>query len=336
MQVFGQQQYAVRVELDPTALAARGIGLDQVTSAVGSSNSIAPVGTLQGPHQTIAIETNTPMANADQFKKVIVASPGGKPVRLGDLGRVVDAVANTTTYSTYDGQRSLVLAVFRQPGANTVDVVNKVKAALPQFQENLGASGSLRVLLDRSSSIVQAVSDVQFTFLLTVGLVMLVIFVFLRRVSATLIPTLAVPISIIATCAALYLFGFSIDNISLLGLTLSVGLVVDDAIVMLENIVRHIEEGMRPFEAALKGSSEVGFTIVSITISLIAVFIPVLLMGGVVGRLFNEFAIAVTMTILVSAFVALTLTPVMGARFFSEDQRAPRAICSSFRARLLT
>ena len=321
VQVFGQAQYAVRAELNPTALAARGIGLDQVTSAVAASNSIAPVGTLNGPHQTIAIETNSPMANADQFKQVVVAAPGGKQVRLGDLGRVLDSVANTLNYSRYDGQRSLVLGIFRQPGANTVDVVNKLKAALPQFRDSLGASGNIWVLLDRSTSIVQAVSDVQLTFLLTVGLVMLVIFVFLRRVSATLIPTLAVPISIIATCAALYLFGFSIDNISLLGLTLSVGLVVDDAIVMLENIVRHIEEGMRPFEAALKGSSEVGFTIVSITVSLIAVFIPVLLMGGVVGRLFNEFAIAVTFAIVASAVVSLTLTPMLCSRLPAGGKR---------------
>ena len=314
VQVFGQAAYAVRAELDPAALAARGIGIDQVTSAVAAANSIAPVGTLNGPDQTIAIETNNLLANADQFKKVVVAAPGGKPVRLGDLGRVVDSVANTLTYSTFDGQHSLVLGVFRQPGANTVDVVNQVRAALPKFKDSLGGSGSIHVFVDRAVPVILAVNDVQFTFLLTVGLVMLVIFVFLRRLTATLIPTLAVPISIIATCAALYVFGFSIDNISLLGLTLSVGLVVDDAIVMLENIVRHIEEGMRPFEAALKGSREVGFTIVSITISLIAVFIPVLLMGGVVGRLFNEFAIAVTFSIVASSVVSLTLTPMLCGR----------------------
>jgi HAE1 family hydrophobic/amphiphilic exporter-1 len=314
VQVFGAKKYAVRAEVDPSALTALGIGIDQVTDAIASGNSIAPVGTIAGPHQNLPIQANTQQTSAKEFSQIIIAAPNGKTVRLGDVARVVDSVANTQTASTYNGKPALVLAVFRQPDANTVEVVNRVKAMLPKFTDDLGPSGSLKVLNDRSTSIINAVSDVQFTLILTVGLVALVIFIFLRRLSATVIPTLAVPISLIATLAAMYALGFSIDNVSLLGLTLSVGLVVDDAIVMLENVVRHIEEGMRPFEAALRGSAEVGFTIVSITISLVAVFIPILLMGGVVGRIFNEFAMVVTISIIASSLVSLTLTPMLAAR----------------------
>ena len=314
VQVFGAKKFAVRAEVDPTALAGLGIGIDQVTSAVAGANSIAPVGTLSGPTQNLAIQANTQMTNASEFRQIIITSPNGKPVRLGDVARVVDSVANTQTTSSYDGTVALVLAAFRQPDANTVDVVNRIKAMLPTFTDDLGPSGNLSVLNDRSTSITQAVRDVELTLVLTVGLVALVIFLFLRRVPATIIPTLAVPISLIATFAVMYVLGFSIDNISLLGLTLAVGLVVDDAIVMLENIVRHIEEGAAPFEAALAGSREVGFTIVSITISLVAVFLPVLLMGGVVGRIFNEFALVVTISIIASALVSLTLTPMLCAR----------------------
>jgi HAE1 family hydrophobic/amphiphilic exporter-1 len=266
VQVFGAQQYAVRAEVNPTALSGLGIGIDTVTSAVASANSIAPVGTLAGPSQSIALETNTLLTNAKDFKQIIIASPNGKPVRLGDVADVIDSVANTQTTSSYDGEKSLILGVYRQPDANTVQTVDRVKAELPNFLQNLGPSGRLSVMIDRSQSIVQAVDDVEMTLFLTVALVAMVIFLFLRRVSATLIPTAAVPISIIATFAVMYVLGYSIDNISLLGLTLAVGLVVDDAIVMLENIVRHIEQGVRPMEAALKGSREVGFTIVSITI----------------------------------------------------------------------
>jgi len=314
VQVFGAKKFAVRAEVNPTAISGLGIGIDTITNAVASANSIAPVGTLAGPSQNLAIQTNTQMTTAKQFGQIILASPNGKPVRLDDVSRVIDSVANTQTTSSYDGSVSLVLAVFRQPDANTVDVVKRVKTMLPSFVDDLGPSGSLNVLNDRSQSIVQAVSDVELTLLLTIGLVALVIFLFLRRVSATIIPTLAVPISLIATFAVMYVLGYSIDNISLLGLTLAVGLVVDDAIVMLENIVRHIEEGVPPFEAALKGSREVGFTIVSITISLVAVFLPVLLMGGVVGRIFNEFAMVVTISIVASSLVSLTLTPMLCAR----------------------
>jgi HAE1 family hydrophobic/amphiphilic exporter-1 len=342
VQVFGAKKFAVRAEVDPAALNALGIGIDQVTDAVGNANSIAPVGTLLGPRQTLPLQTNTTFTSADEFRQIIIASPNGKPVRLGDVARVVDSVANTQTASQYDGKPALVLAVFRQPDANTVNVVDEVKAMLPKFTADLGPTANLNVLNDRSASIVAAIKDVEQTLAITIGLVALVIFLFLRRLSATIIPTLAVPISLISTFGAMYWLGYSIDNISLLGLTLAVGLVVDDAIVMLENIVRHIEEGMRPFDAALAGSREVGFTIVSITISLIAVFIPILLMGGVVGRIFNEFAMVVTISIVASSLVSLTLTPMLCARLprrsgksgHDENGFLVRVLLSSYRAGL--
>ncbi|UXN66994.1 efflux RND transporter permease subunit (plasmid) [Phyllobacterium sp. A18/5-2] len=318
VQVLGAKQYAVRVEVDPNAATARGIGLDELTNAVAANNSIAPVGTISSPTQQMAIEADTQAQNADTFRQIIIASPNGKPVRLGDVARVVDSVATTQTESRYDGKQSLVLAVFRQPGANTVDVVDRVKAILPQFTQDLGPSASINILNDRSASIRQAVSDVQSTLILTIALVIMVIFVFLRRLSATMIPIIAVPLSLIAALGAMYVLGFSIDNISLLGLTLSVGLVVDDAIVMLENITRHIEDGMSPRDAALKGSAEIGFTIISITTSLVAVFIPILLMGGVVGRIFNEFAVVVTVAIIASALISLTLTPMLCSHLRNE------------------
>jgi HAE1 family hydrophobic/amphiphilic exporter-1 len=312
--VFGQKTYAVRIDANPAALTARGIGLDQLTTAVGNGNSIAPVGTISNNSQEIAIESNTQENNAAQFSQLIIAAPNGKPVRLGDVATVRDSVANDETASTYDGKPSIVLAVFRQPGANTVEVANRVRTMLPTFLADLGPTAKLSILNDRSLSIQQAVNDVEITLAITVALVVLVIFIFLRRVSATLIPTLAVPTSLVVTFGVMYVLGFSIDNISLLGLTLAVGLVVDDAIVMLENIVRHIEEGMKPMEAALQGSREIGFTIISITASLVAVFLPVLLMGGVVGKIFNEFAMVVTIAIIASSIISLTLTPMLCAR----------------------
>ncbi|MCT4492536.1 efflux RND transporter permease subunit [Bosea minatitlanensis] len=316
--IFGSQKYAVRIQIDPTALAARGIGLDELQAAITATNANTPVGTIQNSAQQLTIEAHTQLANAAQFANVIITTRSGKPVRLGDVAKVVDSVENTQTRSQYDGIPAIVLAVQRQPDANTVEVVDRVRAMIPAFEEQLPAAASLSLLNDRSTSIRQAVEDVQFTLLLTVVLVVMVIFVFLRRLAATFIPAVAVPISVIATLAAMYLFGFSIDNISLLGLTLSVGLVVDDAIVMLENIVRHMEEdGLSAFDAALKGAGEIGFTIISISLSLVAVFIPVLLMGGVIGRIFNEFAVVVTVSILASAFVSLTLTPMLCSRLLS-------------------
>ena len=312
VQIFGSQKYAVRVQIDPNALASRGIGVNEVQSAITAANANTPVGALQNTEQRLTIQAQTQLANAEQFGDVIIAVRNGRPVRLKDVAKVIDSVENYQQASWYDGTRSIVLAVQRQPDANTVEVVDKVKALLPTFESQLPPNTTLHTLNDRSISIRHAVEDVKFTLGLTIALVIMVIFVFLRRVSATLIPSLAVPISIVATLGAMYLFGFSIDNISLLGLTLSVGLVVDDAIVMLENIVRHMEEeGKSPMEAALEGSREIGLTIISITLSLVAVFLPVLLMGGVIGRIFNEFAVVVTASIAASAFVSLTLTPML-------------------------
>lgn len=316
--IFGQQKYAVRVQIDPTALAARGISIDQLQTAIASANSNTPLGVLQNDKQQLTITANTQLNNAAGFSNIIVATRNGRPVQLGEVTRVIDSVETTTTASWYDGTRAIIMAVQRQPDANTVDVVDRVKAMLPSFQDQMPAAASIRLLNDRSTSIREAVDDVQFTLLLTIALVVMVIFLFLRRVTATIIPAVAVPISLIATLGAMFLFGFSIDNISLMGLTLAVGLVVDDAIVMLENIFRHMEEeGLSAFDAALKGAREIGFTIISISISLVAVFIPVLLMGGVIGRIFNEFAVVVTVAILASMFVSLTLTPMLCSRLLS-------------------
>jgi HAE1 family hydrophobic/amphiphilic exporter-1 len=313
--IFGQQKYAVRIQIDPTALAARGISIDQLQQAISSANSNTPLGTLSNDRQQLTITSNTQLNNAAGFSDLIIATKNGRPVRLGEVTRVIDSVETTTTGSWYDGTRAVLLAVQRQPDANTVEVVDKVKAMLPSFDDQMPAAASIKLLNDRSTSIRNAVDDVQFTLMLTIALVVLVIFIFLRRVTATVIPAVAVPISLIATLGVMYLFDFSIDNISLMGLTLAVGLVVDDAIVMLENIFRHMEEdGLTAFEAALKGSREIGFTIMSISVSLVAVFIPVLLMGGVIGRIFNEFAVVVTVSILASMFVSLTLTPMLCSR----------------------
>jgi len=315
VQVWGSQKFAVRIQIDPNALATRSIGVDEIQAAVSAANANTPVGILQNDKQQLIIEARTQLSNAAQFTNVIVATRDGRPVRLGDVANVIDSVENTQTASWYNGTRSIVLAVQRQPDANTVQVIDRIKEMLPKFESSLPPSAKINIMSDRSTSIRDAVEDVQFTLALTIVLVIMVIFIFLRHATATIIPSLAVPISLIATLGVMYLFGFSIDNISLLGLTLSVGLVVDDAIVMLENIIRHMEEeGRSAFEAAIVGSREIGFTIVSITVSLVAVFIPVLLMGGVIGRIFNEFAIVVTASIAASAFVSLTLTPMLCSR----------------------
>jgi HAE1 family hydrophobic/amphiphilic exporter-1 len=313
--IFGSQQFAVRIEIDPDALAARGISLDALKAAVAAANDNSPLGTVQSSGQQMTIVADTQLENAAGFSQLIIKSADGKAVRLGDVTKVVDSVANTQTASWHDGSRAIILAVQRQPDANTVAVVDKVKAMLPSFRQSLPAAASLELLNDRSQSVRGAVEDVEFTLGVTIGLVIFVIFLFVRRLWATLIPAFAVPISIIATFAVMYLFGFSIDNISLMALTLSVGLVVDDAIVMLESIVRHMEEtGQGAFAAAISASREIGFTIIAISLSLVAVFIPILLMGGVIGRIFNEFAMVVTIAILASAFVSLTLTPMLAAR----------------------
>jgi HAE1 family hydrophobic/amphiphilic exporter-1 len=312
--VFGAQKFAVRVQANPEAMAAKGLTFDDLINAVAAANSSTPVGTLDGRHQSFTVQATGTLSHAADYKPIIVAYRNGAPVRLGDVAEIVDSVENTKVASWYNGRRGVVLSVLRQPDANTVKVVDSVKALIPIFRQQIPPSVHLEVLADRSVSIRQSVDDVQFTLMITVALVVLVIFLFLRNITATIIPALALPVSIIGTFAGMYVLGYSIDNLSLLALTLSVGFIVDDAIVMLENIVRHIENGERVREAAFRGSREIAFTILSITISLVAVFIPVLFMSGVVGRVFREFAVTISMTILISGLVSLTLTPMLCSR----------------------
>jgi HAE1 family hydrophobic/amphiphilic exporter-1 len=312
--VYGAQKFAVRVQVDPVQAAARNISLDDVRNVVAKTNSSTPVGTLSGPKQSVTLTATSAIEHAADYRDVVVAYRNGAPIKLNEIARVIDSVENDKVATYYNDARAVVLAVQRQPDANTVAVVDMVRERLPAMRAQVPPSIQMEPLFDRSISIRAAVGDVQKTLAIAVTLVIMVIFLFLRKVSATIIPALAVPVSLIGTCAAMYAFGFSINNMTLLALTLSVGFVVDDAIVMLENIVRHIEGGMRPFEAALKGSREIGFTIVSITFSLIAVFIPVLLMGGMVGRVFREFAVSIAVAIVISGFVSLTLTPMLCAR----------------------
>lgn len=313
--VFGSQKYAVRLQLDPDALASRGIGIDEVGQAVEQGNVNLPTGILYGPHQAFTVETSGQLTEASAYRPLVIAYRNGSPVRLGDLGRVVDSVENDKVASWYNRTRAIVLAIQKQPGTNTVEVVNAIRKLLPTFRAQMPASIDLSVLYDRSASIRDSVRDVKFTLFLAICLVVLVIFLFLRNVSATVIPSLALPMSIVGTFAVMYLLGYSLDNLSLMALTLSVGFVVDDAIVMLENIVRHMEKGKDPRHASLEGSREIGFTILSMTLSLAAVFIPVFFMGGVVGRLLHEFAATIIAAILISGVVSLTLTPMLCSRF---------------------
>ncbi|HVV62229.1 MAG TPA: efflux RND transporter permease subunit [Pseudolabrys sp.] len=312
--VYGAQKFAVRVQVNPVEAAARNIALSDVGSVVAKANSSTPVGTLTGKDRNITLLATGAIEHAKDYRDVVVAYRNGAPVKLNQIARVIDSVENDKVATWFNDARAIVLAIQRQPDANTVEVVDMVRDKLPQMRAQVPPAIQMQPLFDRSISIRAAVIDVQETLTIAICLVIMVIFLFLRKLSATVIPALAVPVSLIGTCAAMYAFGFSINNMTLLALTLSVGFVVDDAIVMLENIVRHIEGGMRPFEAALKGSREIGFTIISITFSLIAVFIPVLLMGGMVGRVFREFAVSVSVAIIVSGFVSLTLTPMLCAR----------------------
>jgi HAE1 family hydrophobic/amphiphilic exporter-1 len=315
VQVFGSQKYAVRVQLDPEGLATKGIGIDEVASAIARGNVNLPTGTLYGRYQAFTIEANGQLSNAAAYRPLIVAYHSGSPVYLQDLGRVIDSVENDKIASWYNTTRAVVLAIQRQPGTNTVEVVDSIKQLLPTFRSQMPASVELTVLYDRSVSIRDSVNDVKFTLFLALCLVVLVIFLFLRNVSATVIPSLALPMSIVGTFAVMYQLNYTLDNLSLMALTLSVGFVVDDAIVMLENIVRHMEMGKNSLQAALDGSKEIGFTIVSMTLSLAAVFIPVLFMGGIIGRLLHEFAVTIGMAVLVSGFVSLTLTPMLCSKF---------------------
>jgi HAE1 family hydrophobic/amphiphilic exporter-1 len=313
--IYGPQKYAVRAQLDPRQLATRGIGVDEVVKAIAESNVNLPTGTLYGPSEASTVQSTGQLFDAVAYQKIIVAYRKGSPVYLEQLGRVIDSVENNKIASWFRGTRGIVLGIQKQPGTNTVAVVDSVKALLPTFRAQIPPSVSLEVLSDKSISIRHSVSEVEFTLVLAIALVVMVIFLFLRNIRATAIPSVAMPLSVIGTFMVMHLLGFSVDNFSLLALTLAVGFVVDDAIVVLENIVRYIEQGEQPMAAALKGSQEIGFTIVSMTISLAAVFIPVLFMGGILGRLLNEFAIVIGVAILVSGFVSLTLTPMLCSRF---------------------
>ncbi len=315
VQVYGSQKYAVRIQLDPQALATRQIGIDDVQRAVSSANVNLPVGTLYGEHRAFTLQANGQLTRASAYRPLIVAYRNGAPVRLEDLGKVFDSVQNDKVASWFNDTQSVVLAVQRQPGTNTIEVVNAVKKLMPQFRAVIPPSVTMETLYDRSVSIRQSVNDVKFTLYLAIALVVLVIFLFLRNLSATIIPSIALPMSIVGTFAVMYELGYTIDNLSLMALTLSVGFVVDDAIVMLENIVRHMELGEGVMQAALKGSKEIGFTIVSMTLSLAAVFLPVFFLGGIMGRLLHEFSVVIIAAILVSGVVSLTLTPMLCSRF---------------------
>ncbi len=327
VQVFGARKYAVRVDADPRQLAARDIDLDQLAAAIARNSVNRPTGTLYGNDRTFAVKTDGQLTSAAEFAPLVVAYRDGRPVRLDEVAHVYDGVENDKQLSWFGETPTIYLAVYRQPGTNTVDIVDSIKALMPQIQAQLPAALSLVIRSDRSESIRESVHDIKLTLVLTVALVVLVIFLFLRNVSATVIPSLALPASIVGTFAAMHLLGYSLDNLSLMALTLSVGFVVDDAIVMLENIVRHMEHGESALAAALRGSREIGFTILSMTISLAAVFVPILFMGGIIGRLLHEFAMTMGVAILISGFVSLTLTPMLSARFLTppKDQRHGRA-----------
>src|SRR5438128_2495877 len=322
--IFGQRPYAVRVQINPAAVAARGIGLEEVRNALATTNINRPKGNLVGPNQLVALQTNDQLFNAAAYCRVIVASRTGAPVRLDDVGDCFDSIQNARIGAWYYDTPAEGLAIQRQAGANTIELVDTIKTVIPRLEESIPPSVKVDLVSDRSLVIRAAVHDVRFTMMLTVGLVVIVIFLFLRSLWATVIPSLAVPLSLLATFGVMYAVGYSLDNISLMALTISVGFVVDDAIVMIENIVRYIERGERPFEAALKGAGQIGFTIISITFSLIAVFIPLLFMGGIIGRLFREFAVTVTVAVVASAFISLTLTPVLCSLFLKEQGLHPQ------------
>lgn len=309
--VFGSQKYAVRIQLDPMALATRSVGINEVSDAIQSGNVNLPTGTLWGKYKAFTLQTSGQLKDAAAYRPLIVAYRNGSPVRLADLGQVIDSIENDKSASWLNNERSIVLAIQRQPGTNTVAVVQSIKDILPSYQALIPASMSLNIMYDRSQSIKESIRDVQITLIIALVLVVLIIFLFLRNLSATIIPSLALPMSIIGTFAVMYLAGYNLDNLSLMALTLCVGFVVDDAIVMLENIVRHMEHGEGPREAAFSGSREISFTIISMTLSLVAVFIPVLFMGGIVGRLLHEFAVTIAVAVLISGFVSLSLTPML-------------------------
>ena len=315
VQVIGSQKFAVHVQLDPKALASRGIGIDEISTAINRHNTNLPTGTLYGANRAYTVESNGQLMNAAAFRPVVIAYRNGAPVRLSEIGRVIDSVENDKLAAWLNDEQGIVLAIQRQPGTNTIEIVNSIKKLLPTFRAQAPAGIKIEILYDRSDSIRESVNDVQFTLMLALALVVLVIFLFLRNFSATLIPSLALPMSIVGTFSVMYLFGYSLDNLSLMALTLCVGFVVDDAIVMLENISRHMEMGKTAMQATLEGAREVSFTIVSMTLSLATVFIPVLFMGGILGKLLHEFAVTIMAAVLVSGFVSLSLTPMLCSRW---------------------
>jgi hydrophobe/amphiphile efflux-1 (HAE1) family protein len=319
--IGGQQKPSVRVQLDPEALAARGINLEDVRTALGQANVDLPKGTLNSPRQTYTLNTNDQLLKADDYANLVIAYRNGAPVRIRDVGRAVSAPENDLIAGWFNQKRAVILAIQRQPGANVIDTVNRIKAMMPVLQASIPPAVKVNIISDRTETIRASVSDVEFTLMLTVALVVMVIFLFLRNFWATVIPAVTVPLSLIGTFAVLYELGYSLDNLSLMALSISVGFVVDDAVVVIENIVRHMEDGAAPFEAALKGAGEIGFTIVSITLSLIAVFIPLFLMGGYVGLLFREFAITVSVALVLSLLISLTLTPMMCARLLKPETK---------------
>ena len=314
VQVYGQQKYAVRAQVDPGALASRGIGINEVQQAIAQANVNLPTGTLYGKDRLFAVQANGQLFDAAAFRPVIVSYRNGSPIHLAQLGRVIDSVESDKVAAWFKDKRGIVLGIYRQPGTNTIQVVDAVKKLLPTFRAEVPAGVTMEVLFDRSVTIRQSVEEVEFTLLLALTLVVMVIFLFLRNLSATLIPSIALPMSIVGTFGVMYALGYSLDNISLMALTLCVGFVVDDAIVMLENISRHMEGGKTRFQATLDASKEISFTILSMTLSLAAVFIPVFFMGGIVGRLLHEFSVTIITAVLISGFVSLTLTPMMSSR----------------------
>ncbi|HEY6715457.1 MAG TPA: efflux RND transporter permease subunit, partial [Reyranella sp.] len=311
--IAGQQDFAVRVRANPAALAAHGIGLEEVRAAIATATTNQAKGTLESKFQSLTLDVNDQLFGAAGYRDIIVAFRNGAPVKIRDIADVVDGARMPRSGAWYNGRKAEILLVYRQPGTNTTRIVDQVRAMMPQLMASIPKSMHVDLVSDGSQAIDDSIADVKFTLVLTVGLVVLVIFLFLRHFWATVIPSIAVPLALICTFAVMYPLGYSINNLTLMALTIAVGFVVDDAIVMIENIVRHIEKGATPLQATLKGAGEIGFTIVSITVSLIAVFIPLLLMGGMVGVLFREFAVTVTAAVVMSAFVSLTLTPVMCA-----------------------
>ena len=318
--VAGQQRYAVRAQVNPDALAARGIGLEDVRSALAATSIDQPKGNLENTHQALTLDTNDQLFDARAFNNVIVAYRNGSPVRLGDVGHAIDSVQLDRVAAWYNDRNSEILLVHREAASNTVETVNRINAVMDQLRASIPATIKIDAVSDRTLTIRASVTDVRNTLLITIALVVMVIFLFLRKLWATIIPGIAVPLSIVGTFGVMYGLGYSLDNLSLMALTISVGFVVDDAIVMIENVVRHIEAGEPPLEAALKGAGQIGFTIISITVSLIAVFIPLLFMGGIIGRLFHEFAVTVSVAVIVSALISLTLTPVMCSLFLKREE----------------